>query len=109
MANQISVAGNVTREPELKFLNDGTGILGFAVADNQFGKDKKAIFWNCSVFGNRAQALSELIVKGNPVTVFGNVTQREWTDDQGQLHQRMEIRVNEVQLQGGKREQAEFE
>ena len=51
--NSITITGNLTRDAELRSLNDGTAVLSFAVADNQ-GKDKKAIFWDCSLFGKRA-------------------------------------------------------
>lgn len=109
MANNIQVAGTCGRDAELKFFANGDAVASFSVADNQFGKGKDGnpkppIWWNCSIFGQRAEKLSQYILKGSHITVFGNVTQRDWTDDQGVLHKAMEIRVSEVTLQGGKKE-----
>lgn len=103
--NSISVSGNLGKDAELRSMPDGTQILSFSVADSQ-GKDKSSIWWNCSLFGKRAASLQQYLAKGQQVTVNGNITEREWSDKDGQPRKSMEIRVNDIALQGGKREAA---
>ena len=104
--NSITITGNLTRDAELRSINDGTAVLSFAVADNQ-GKDKTAIFWNCSLFGKRADSLHQYLTKGQQVTVIGTVSEREFTDKEGNKRKSMDVRVNDIALQGGKREEGE--
>ena len=104
--NSLTITGNLTRDAELRSLNDGTAVLSFAVADNQ-GKDKTAIFWNCSLFGKRADSLQQYLTKGQQVTVIGTVSEREWTDKEGNKRKSMDVRVNDIALQGGRREEGE--
>lgn len=98
--NSITVAGNISQDAEVKFMSNGDPVASFSVADNQ-GKDKQAIFWRCSLFGKRAESLSQYLTKGQAVTVSGTVTEREYEKD-GQKRKAMDIRVNDVALQGGK-------
>ena len=81
----------------MKYLNDGTAIASFSIADSQ-GKDK-TVWWNCSLFGKRAEALGQYIHKGTKVTVSGQVTEDVWTDKNGQERKSMKVRVNDIALQ----------
>jgi single-strand DNA-binding protein len=102
--NSITVAG-IVGNSELKQLNSGDAILNFSIADSE-GRDKPTIWWNCSLFGKRAESLAPYVQKGSKVTAAGKVSQRQYTDKNGIEKTSMEIRVNEIALQGGK-EQAE--
>lgn len=101
--NTITIAGNIGRDAELRHTSSGDAVLSFSVADSQ-GRDKPTIWWNCSLFGKRAAALSEYLVKGQQVTVAGTVSEREWTDREGNKRKSMDVRVNEIALQGGRRD-----
>lgn len=103
--NSITVTGQLGRDSEVKFLNSGDPVCSFSVADSQ-GKDKSTIWWNCSLFGKRAESLSQYLTKGQSVTVVGSVTEREWTDKDGQKRKSMDVRVNDIALQGGQRQAA---
>jgi single-strand DNA-binding protein len=103
--NNISIAGQLGKDAEQRFLPNGDAVASFSVADSQ-GKDKPTIWWNCSLFGKRAEALTQYLTKGQSVTVSGNVTQREYTDKDGNKRTAMDVRVNDIALQGGKREEA---
>ena len=89
----------------MKYLNDGTAIASFSIADSQ-GKDK-AVWWNCSLFGKRAEALGQYIHKGTKVTVSGQVTEDVWTDKNGQERKSMKVRVNDIALQSKREERHE--
>lgn len=103
--NSITVAGQLGKDAELRHLPNGDPVANFSVADSQ-GKDKDAIWWNCQLFGKRAESLSQYLAKGQAVTITGSVSQRKYTDKNGQERISTDVRVNEVALQGGKREAA---
>ena len=102
--NSITVAGSLGRDAELKNLPNGDAVLNFSVADSA-GRDKPTIWWNCQLFGKRAESLAQYLTKGQAVAVSGSVSEREWTDKDGNTKKSMNVRVNEVALQG-KREEA---
>jgi single-strand DNA-binding protein len=95
--NVITIAGTTGKDAEMKYLNDGTAIASFSVADSQ-GKDK-TVWWNASIFGKRAESLGQYILKGTKVTISGQVTEDVWTDKNGQERRTMKVRVNDIALQ----------
>lgn len=103
--NSISISGPLGKDSELRHLPNGDPVCSFSVADST-GRDKPTIWWNCSLFGKRAEALGQYLTKGQQVTVIGNVTEREWQDKEGQKRKSMDVRVTDVALMGGKREGA---
>ena len=102
--NTLIIAGTLTRDAELKYLPNGDPIANFSIADNQGGRDKQAIFWNCGLYGKRAESLSQYLTKGQAVTVTGSVSEREWTSKDGEKRKSMDVRVNDIALQGGRRD-----
>lgn len=101
--NNITIAGSLGKDSEVRYLPNGDPVASFSVADSQ-GKEKPTIWWNCQLFGKRAESLAQYLTKGQAVAVSGTVTEREWTDKDGQKRKSMDIRVADVALQGGKRE-----
>jgi single-strand DNA-binding protein len=101
--NNITVAGQLGRDAEIRHMPNGDPVCSFSVADSQ-GKDKPTIWWNASLFGKRAESLAPYLLKGQSVTISGTVTEREWTDKDGAKRKSMDVRVADVALQGGKRE-----
>jgi single-strand DNA-binding protein len=104
--NNITVAGTLGKDCEIKQTANGNTIANFSVADSM-GRDKGTIWWNCQLWGKRAEALSSYLVKGQAVTVSGTVTEREWTDKEGSKRKSIDITVSDVALQGGRRESSE--
>lgn len=103
--NNITIAGQLGRDAEVRSIPSGERVCSFSVADSQ-GRDKPTIWWNCQLWGKRADSLAQYLTKGQAVTVIGSVSEREWTDKDGQKRKSMEIRVSDLALQGGKRESA---
>lgn len=99
--NSITIAGPLGRDAEQRFLPTGDAVCSFSIADSQ-GRDKPTTWWSCSLFGKRAEALQQYLVKGQYVTVAGSVSQREYTDKNGQQVKAFDVRVNELALQGGR-------
>jgi single-strand DNA-binding protein len=102
--NVITITGTLGRDMEQRAMPNGDPVGNFSVADSQ-GREKPTIWWNCQLFGKRVSALAPYLLKGQQVTVVGTVTEREWVDKDGGKRKQMEIRVNDLALQGGKREQ----
>lgn len=103
--NNITVAGQLGRDAEVRYLPNGDPVANFSIADSQ-GKDKDAIWWNCQLFGKRAESLSQYLTKGQAVTITGSVSQRKYTDKNGVEKISTDVRVNEVALQGSRKESA---
>lgn len=101
--NVLTIAGNISKDAEVRYTTGGDPVANFSVADNQ-GKDREAVFWNCGLYGKRAESLSKYLVKGQAVTVTGNVTTNKYQDKNGIERIGYNIRVNDIALQGGKKE-----
>ena len=78
---QLTLAGTVGRDAELRRTNNGDAVLNFSLAiDN--GKDKngnkrEATWFDCSLWGKRAEALQSYVLKGGKLTVTGRPSARE--------------------------------
>jgi len=103
--NSITVAGQLGCDAEIKYMANGDPVASFSVADSQ-GRDKTTIWWRCALWGKRAESLAQYLLKGQSVTVTGTMTEREYTDKDGAQKKAQEVRVNDVALQGGKREES---
>jgi single-strand DNA-binding protein len=94
----ITIAGRLTKDAELRRLQDGTPVMNFSVAvDDGYGASKKAMFFDCSMFGTRGQALEQHLTKATQVVVSGDFGKRE---HDGKTY--LMVRVNDVTLMGGK-------
>ena len=102
--NNITIAGQLGKDSELKQVGQDQ-VLSFSVADSQ-GREKPTIWWNCQLWGKRATSLQQYLNKGQAVTVSGSVIQRTYTDKNGQERVSQDVRVQDVALQGGKRDES---
>ena len=101
--NVITVAGIIGKDAEVRHTPGGDAVCNFTIADSQ-GKDKDPIWWNCALFGKRAESLSKYLVKGTLLTVAGILTNNKYTDKNGVERVGFNLRVNEVALQGGRKD-----
>lgn len=101
--NVISIAGTLGKDAELRYTPNNDPVANFSIADN-VGKDKEPIWWPCALFGKRAETLSKYLVKGQSVTISGSVYTNAYKDKQGIDRVSYNVRVNDVALQGGKRD-----
>lgn len=107
MANNISIIGRLGRDGEGKNAG-GTALFEFSVGEDVgFGDRKVTNWWKVQLWGKQAEGrLVDFLTKGQQVTVFGEVTLREWTDKDGNKRLSPEIRANSVQLVGSKGDNA---
>lgn len=95
--NHITVHGNVSQEPEMRYAQSGTAVLSFNVADS-YGKDdkKKTTYHSVTVFGQLAENVASSIKKGDSVIVSGRLETDEYTKKDGSQGKFTKIIADEV-------------
>lgn len=96
-----TAAGRLGRNAELRTTQSGTAVCKFTVAcDQGFGDRKTTIWVQCVVFGDRANKLSQYLVKGLAVTVMGEAKPVFWKNkDDGEANGTIEIICDKVVMQ----------
>lgn len=110
--NKVILAGNLTRDPELRYTPKGTAIakFGLAINRNWTGEDgqkrEEVTFVDVDCFGKQAEVISQYLRKGRPVLVEGRLKLDQWDDKQtGQKRSRLGVVLESFSfLDGGNRE-----
>src|SRR5213592_1582654 len=100
----ITVVGNLTADPELRFTPSGAAVANFTVAstprtfDRQSNewKDGEALFLNCSVWRQAAENAAESLTRGMRVIVSGRLKQRSFETKEGEKRTVVELEVDDV-------------
>lgn len=100
----VHLAGNLTADPEMKFLGSGAAVCSFTVAstprtfDKASGewRDGDALFMRCSVWRAQAESVAESLVRGTRVMVSGRLKQRSYETSAGEKRTVVELEVDEV-------------
>lgn len=107
--NVWSFTARLARDAEVEFTQSGDAVTNFSSAvDSGFGDKKKTTWVNCVMWGKRGESVAPYLTKGAQVAVTGEVTNREYTDKDGNKRTSLELRVNDVTLVGGKSEEKEY-
>ena len=94
--NTITITGNVTADPELRFTQTGTEICNFSIAWNA-SRESEAMFFRVTCWEKLAVNVAESIEKGTRVTVTGRLAQRSWDDQEtGQKRSAVDITAEDV-------------
>jgi len=106
MSNEtyVTVIGNMTADPELRFTPSGAAVANFTIAStpshfdkvSSSFKDDETLFMRCSIWREAAENVAESLVKGLRVVAYGRLVQREWEDREGQKRTVVELQVEEV-------------
>ena len=100
----VTVIGNLTNDPELRFTPSGAAVASFTVASssrvldrttNEW-KDGETVFMRCSVWRQYAENVAESLTKGTRVIVSGRLKQRSYETREGEKRQVMEVEVEDV-------------
>jgi single-strand DNA-binding protein len=101
--NSVTIVGNLTREPELRFTNTGRGMAQFGVAVNrrwqnrQSGEwEEQVSFFNVTAWGDLGENCAASLGKGSRVIVNGRLEQRSYETQQGEKRSVVEIIADEV-------------
>jgi len=100
----ITVVGNLTADPELRFTPSGAAVANFTVAstpriyDRQSGewKDGEALFLRCNIWREAAENVAESLTRGSRVIVTGRLKQRSFETREGEKRTVVEVEVDEV-------------
>jgi len=100
----ITIVGNLTADPELRFTPSGAAVANFTVAstpriyDRQTGewKDGEALFLRCNIWREAAENVAESLTRGMRVIVVGRLKQRSFETREGEKRTVIEVEVDEV-------------
>ena len=100
----ITVIGNLTSDPELRFTPSGAAVANFTVAstprtlDKQSGewKDGEALFLRCNIWRQAAENVAESLTRGARVVVQGRLKQRSFETKEGEKRTVVELEVDEI-------------
>lgn len=111
--NKVILAGNLTRDPELRYTPKGTAVAKIALAINRTWKDEsgqqkeEVTFVDVDAFGRQAEVISQYLKKGRPILVEGRLKLDQWDDKQtNQKRSRLGVVLESFQFldSGGTRE-----
>ena len=106
--NMVIIVGRLTRDAELKYTNSGAAITNISVANTKVRKngdqwEEDTNFFEATLFGRQGEALNQYLQKGQQVSLTGELDYQSWEKD-GQKRSKVVIKVNNVQLLGGKKD-----
>ena len=102
--NKVFLMGNLTGDPELKYIPSGTAVCNFSIAINhqyktQGGDTKDDVtFVNIVVWGKSAESCGEYLAKGSSVFVEGRLKSSTWEQDDGKKRSKLEVTAQWVQF-----------
>lgn len=104
--NHCCIVGNLTRDPEVKFISSGTAVAQFGVAVNEKYKSgdnwkERVNFFDVEAWGKLAEICGENLAKGRNVLVAGSLRYEAWEKD-GVKKSRIKIVADKVQFLGAK-------
>ena len=109
--NKVILMGNLTRDPEIRYLPKGTAIAAFGLAVNRVwsneagDKKEECTFVDCEAWGRTAETIGQYLTKGKPLFIEGRLKLDQWDDKEtGQKRSKMKVVVEHFQFIGGKRE-----
>ena len=104
--NKVFLMGNLTRDPELRYIPSGTAVATFTVASNRTyssasGEKKEEVcFVRVVSWARQAELCGEYLTKGSPVFVEGRLQSRSWETPEGQKRSTIEVVAQNVQFLG---------
>src|SRR5688572_10524004 len=107
--NKVILMGNLTRDPQMKYLPSQTAVVEFGVACNRKfktanGEDKEEVtFVDCTSFGKQAEVINQYFNKGKPIFIEGRLKYDSWEDKQGGgKRSKITVVIENFQFVGGR-------
>ena len=104
--NKVILIGNLGRDPEARYTQNGTAVANFTLATNEVWTDKggerqeRTEWHRIVVWGKQAEICGQYLTKGRQIYVEGRIRTRQWQDQQGQKRYSTEIVAQTVQMLG---------
>jgi len=111
--NRALLMGNLTRDPELRYIPNGQAVVNLRLAINrtyktQAGEQKDEVTYvGVVVWGKQAENCAEYLSKGSPVFIEGRLQSRQWETEDGQKRSVLEVVADRVQFLGRKKDKEE--
>jgi len=104
--NRVILVGNLTRDPELRYIPSGTAVsdIGLAVNDRIKRNDQwveEPVFVDITLWGRTAEIANEYLSKGSPVLIEGRLKLDRWEKD-GQKHSKLKVIGERLQMLGAR-------
>ena len=102
--NKVTIAGNLTKDPEIRYTTSGTAIASFSVAINHSyttkdgEKREEVLFIEVNAWRKLADICNNYLKKGAPVLVDGRLKENKWTDNEGRARSKMFIEASDIVL-----------
>ncbi len=102
--NKVLLIGNLTRDPELRYIPNGTAVadIGLAMNHKWTGKDgqkhEEVTFVDVTMWARTAELASEYLHKGDPVFIEGRLQLNQWQDKDGQKRSRLRVVCDRMQF-----------
>lgn len=102
--NKLTLVGYLGKDPELKYLPDGTAIATFSVASTEKRKDRsgetqdQTTWFRCNAFGKLADVCAQYLNKGSQVYLEGRLSVQQYADRDGNQRTSLDVRLSEVQF-----------
>ena len=101
--NSVTLVGNVTRDPELRFTPSGQAVATFGLAVNRRWQNRQnneweeqTSFFDVKCWAQMAENVSESLARGSRVVVSGRLEQRSWESEQGEKRSKVEVVADEI-------------
>ena len=112
MSANVSILGNLGRDPETRLTPDGSFVANFSIASNSVrnapnGKVEKTDWFRVTAFGNQAETLAKYAKKGNRLLVQGKLTCQAWLSREGVPQVSADVLLQDFQFVGGGNEKDE--
>jgi single-strand DNA-binding protein len=101
--NTVTLVGNITRDPELRFTPSGQAVATFGLAVNRRWQNRstneweeQTSFFDVKCWAQMAENVSESLSRGSRVLVSGRLEQRSWENEQGDKRSKVEVVADEI-------------
>ena len=99
--NRVILAGNLTRDPELRFTNNGVPVCGFGIAVNRVrSKNEEVDFFDVSAWRELGETIANYKKKGDPILVEGRLQFRSWEAQDGSKRNKVDVVADNIQFLG---------
>lgn len=101
---QVTLIGHIGRDPEIRTVGD-MQVASFSLATSRKRREQEiTTWWNCAVWGKRADVIRQYVSKGDAIQVVGEPLMRKYTDKDGYEAQSLDVTVSDFTLLGGRRD-----
>lgn len=110
--NKVILMGNLTRDPQLRYLPSNMAVCEFGLATNRKWRDKdgnmkeEVCFIDVEAFARSAETINQYMTKGKPILIEGHLKLDSWTGQDGQKRSKHRVVVDSFQFVGGRGDQA---